>query len=101
MSAHPNALLIAELSPHELPRKAYRDLNVELGQDPDDDDLEVEIQTGVESENRWERADTYHTFLAEDDYNTDNQITAVVGSIVLWDLNRTAPTENVSQPTGE
>lgn len=85
MGTHPNALLVAELSPNDLPRKTYKDLKVECGEDPDDDDLEVLIPTGIESENRWEREDSYHTFLAEDDYNESNQITAAVGSIVLWD----------------
>lgn len=85
MSTHPNALLIAELSPNDLPRKTYRALKVELGKDPDDDDLDVYIPTGVESEKRWEMQDDYHTFLAEDGYNKSNQIMAVAGSIVLWD----------------
>lgn len=85
MGTHPNALLVAELSPNDLPRKTYKELKVECGEDPDDDDLEVLIPTGIESENRWEREDRYHTFLAEDDYNQSNQITATVGSIILWD----------------
>lgn len=85
MSTHPNALLIAELSPDELPRKAYKALKVECGEDAEGDDLEVKISTGVESPNRWETYDGYHTFLADSSYNEDSQISAAEGSIVLWD----------------
>lgn len=84
MSTHPNALLIAELSPNDLPRKTYKALKVECGKDPEDDDLEVYVPTGVESEEKWKTRDEYHTFLAEDDYNAGYQIAAAVGSIVLW-----------------
>ena len=85
MSTHPNALLIALLSPDDLPRKAYKALKIEMGQDSEDDELEVRIPTGSDSPNRWEREDSYHAFLAEDDYDQDRQISATVGSIVLWD----------------
>jgi hypothetical protein len=85
VSTHPNALLIAELSPNDLPRKTYKALKVELGKDPEDDDLDVDIPTGVDSPNRWELVDSYHTFLAQDGYEEDKQITAAPGSIVLWD----------------
>lgn len=85
MSTHPNTLLVAELSPNDLPRKTYKALKTECGEDPEDDDLEVKIPTGVESGNSWEREDSYHTFLAEDSYNESSQISAATGSIVLWD----------------
>jgi hypothetical protein len=85
MSTHPNALLVAKLSPNDLPRKTYKALKVECGVDPEDDYLSVRIPTGVESDKSWEREDSYHTFLAEDSYNQGNQISAAEGSIVLWD----------------
>jgi hypothetical protein len=85
MSTHPNALLIAVLSPDDLPRKAYKALKVEMGEDAEDDDLDVRIPTGVDSPNRFEQEDSYHTFLAQDDYNKGTQISAPSGSIVLWD----------------
>jgi hypothetical protein len=56
-----------------------------MGEDAEDDDLDVRIPTGVDSPNRFEQEDSYHTFLAQDDYNKGTQISAPSGSIVLWD----------------
>ncbi len=90
MSTHPNAMLLAELSPDDLPRKTLKALAALLiveGEDEDDlDELQVEIPNGKTSELAFQNRDSYHVKLMTDDYDESNQIKAATGSIVLYDL---------------
>lgn len=86
MSTHPNAMMIAVLSPADLPRKTLRALREACGADPDDSDANVEIPTGYDGPEKYKRTDDYGIVLMESDYDEDQQISAPEGSIVLWDF---------------
>ena len=70
MSAHPNAMLLLELTPDEGSRKTHRAILAELGLQADDS-----INIGD---------DMYHQMVMESNYDEGHQITAPEGSIVLW-----------------
>lgn len=69
MSTHPNAILLAVLTPDDLARKTYRAI------------LE---EAGIESDDQLKLGDMHYSVdIMEDDYDENNQITAPEGSIIL------------------
>ena len=74
MSTHPNAILMAVLTPDNLARKTYRDILTESDHD------ETDIRLGGENGNE------YHTLVMESEYDDDYQITANEGDIVVFDM---------------
>lgn len=75
MSAHPNVILMAALTPDGLARKTYREILAENGVPEDEDCPEIEIG-----------GDGYSISVMESDYDEGNQISAKEGDIVLHDL---------------
>lgn len=69
MSTHPNAILLAVLTPDDLTRKTYRAI------------LE---EAGIESEDQLKIGEmTYSIDVMEDGYDENNQISAPEGSIIM------------------
>lgn len=77
MSVHPNTLLIAVLTPDDLPSKTYRAIcaDVDPSYDPDDLDEVEEVEIGE---------CTYSVSLWDKDYDEDLEVSAPRGSIVLY-----------------
>lgn len=73
MSTHPNVMLMAHLSPQDLPRKTMLAILADAGSDPED----ARVKIGE---------DEYHVVLFDDEYDGDWQITASPGQIVLMDM---------------
>jgi hypothetical protein len=73
MSTHPNVMLIARLSPNDLPRKTYLAILADAGLSADGDKLKI-------------GEDEYHVLLMDGDYHDDFQVSAASGEIVLMDM---------------
>lgn len=72
MSTHPNAILLVEFSPDDLPRKTFKAIAAEIG-DPDDDEPNAEIEGGY-----------YHSLLMESNFDESLQIGGHAGNIIFW-----------------
>jgi len=72
MSVHPNTMLMAHLSPDDLPRRTFLAIPAEAGAGLDDPRVKIE-------------GDAYHLSLM-DGYDEEFQITAESGEIVLMDM---------------
>jgi len=73
MSTHPNAMLMLVLKPDDLARKTHRAICEEAGADLDDSDIKI-------------GANSYHALVMEDTYDSNRQISANEGDIVLFDF---------------
>lgn len=74
MSQHPNVILLLTLTPDDLARKTHREIIVESGVVFDDD---VQIPIGTEK---------YNIKVMESRYDSDWQIGAQEGDIIIFDL---------------
>ena len=73
MSAHPNVLLVLELTPDDLPMKTYRNILSFCGVNEDDDvDIEGEKY--------------HHIVMQEEGYDEDWQIQSSPGRIIFFDF---------------
>lgn len=78
MSTHPNAILMAVLTPDGLTRKTARAVQTEYGKYKDD--------VSVEDDYMVIGGHDYSIMIMEDDYDDGYQISAPEGSIVLHDF---------------
>lgn len=73
MSTHPNVMLIARLSPNDLPRKTFLEILKDAGSDAGDPRVKI-------------GDDEYNALLMNGDYHDGFQIAAAAGEIVLMDM---------------
>jgi hypothetical protein len=73
MSDHPNVILMVQLVPDDLSRKTYRAILAEFAKDEDEDLIKIGDRE-------------YNCEVMEEEYNEGWQISAQVGSIVVFDL---------------
>ena len=72
MSTHPNAMLIATLTPDDLARKTYRAI---LEDEKVEEDHDIKIGKN-----------DYHHLVMEDEYNESWQVSGKEGQILVFDL---------------
>ena len=75
MSSHPNALMLIDFSPHDLPRKTYLSMVAKFKAYEGDDSPYVPIGP---------KNGSFHMQLMESSYAEGSQIRATQGNIVFW-----------------